>query len=269
MAIYSYFVYLMGEVGVLNAYGITDATALVTLEAQNIIPGFLKAILFFIITTLLLFILVGLTSRGERSSGGVYQSLGGKLALVALTGVTYLVALPKMRDDLGGWTALLSGIFFVLLITVFIFVKIPGLKSTFPSWGEGMLDSLLINDKDGTASLKRLLVAGAILSVIFVPTLGYFINYNSVATENHKIVKLTQINGISYDLVRQYSDKNIFIQIKDGAYVASYSIQRGGQLDEVNYRTEYLDGIDRSALFPKPESTKQVNELLRNFIKSR
>lgn len=170
---------------------------------------------------------------------------------------------------LGDLIALLVGVLFVLFMSIFIFVKIPGLKATLPSWGGGMLDRLLINDRDGEASLKRLLIAAAMLSIILIPILSYSINYNSVAVNRNRVVKITQINGINYDLVRQYSDKNIFIQIKDDAYVPNYTIQRGSRLDELNYRTEYFNSVDRSELFPKPEIAKRVNELLRDFIENR
>lgn len=210
-----------------------------------------------------------LTSRGSRPSGGVYQSLGGKLAAIILTCAAYLLFLSNMQDMLGDLIALLVGVLFVLFMSIFIFVKIPGLKATLPSWGEGMLDRLLINDRDGEASLKRLLIAAAMLSIILIPILSYSINYNSVAVKRNRVVKITQINGINYDLVRQYSDKNIFIQIKDDAYVPNYTIQRGSRLDELNYRTEYFNSVDRSELFPKPEIAKRVNELLRDFIENR
>jgi hypothetical protein len=47
--IYFYFVYLVGEVGLLSAYGIGDASSLVTLEVQNVIIGFFQAFIYFVI----------------------------------------------------------------------------------------------------------------------------------------------------------------------------------------------------------------------------
>lgn len=257
--VYSYFVYLIGEIGYLNAYGISDAGSLITLEVQNVILGLLQALAYFSIFILILIsvVLPSAMNRGKKSKFS--KTLRRKVLIFVLTSILSLSALPFFEDKFGKFGVGLSFALFVLITFILVFVKLPHLGRS----STDIIFKALSRFRDnGMRSSAKIVLVGLLLALVYVPIINYLVNYDKVAIASSQAVKIVDVSNSKYLLIKQYSDKNILVKYDNNSLSPNYIIQKG---EAINHTAYEIDNrvIDNNPLHLKSaEWIRLKNDLL-------
>lgn len=267
VVVYSYIVYLVGELGYLNAYGIGNASSLITLEVQNIIFGFLQALAYFLIVIVIMVaITFALEAVGKGKKNKLSTALRRKVILLLLTSLVLLTTLPMIEDITGKLGVAFFSVTLFIFFCLTIFLKLPGKNLTLIDLLDKIIPKALSkSDKASTPDSSRLFIFGLIVSVIYIPFVNYLVNYNSVSIPSYEPVRVVAAGGSEYVLIKQYSDKNLLVKIENNFLRPDYVIKRGAQLDNLNYVVENRR-VDNNMLYPRPEYVINLNNEIKRTL---
>lgn len=263
IVVYSYFVYLVGELGYLNAYGINNAASLVTLELQNVILGFLKAVLYFAVFIVLMVITMLPVFANKGNKKNIRESRRKKIFFFILTAIVAFIGIPYLEDRIGGMFAVIMWVTLIPVLFIVTFIKIPRIKLTLLDLTQKIMDKSLTQKSNESPDTKRMLLLAVAVSMVYVPIVNYIVSYNDVSITSSRLVSIVDMDNSKYLLIKQYSDKNVLIKINDNNIVPTYIIQRGDQLDKTKYSIENRD-VNNNSLFPKSQTLLRLNEAIRN-----
>lgn len=266
IVVYSYIVYLSGEVGYLNAYGITDPTSLIPLEIQSVIFGFLQGIVYFVtfVGVILLAMTLVVSKVGPKVS--IRDSKRIKTLLFLCTTTVALLEIPFLKDSYGSIVAIIMFLSLMVIIFLMIFARIPRTSSSFIGLVEILVEKFTRADNPRQSGSKRFFLLASTMAIVLVPLFSFAINYDRVSIESREqIIKIVTLNNRKYVLIRQYSDKNLLVQLEGNKLLPNYIILRGEQTAKVSYSLERKT-INRSSLFPKSSEVVQLGEYMHGLL---
>ena len=259
--VYSYVVYLAGELGYLHALGVTGGIALITLDIQGVILGLASA-LGYLIT--FLFIL----------GGGIYllnrlvlrvpylRRINSWAESTVIVGVLLAMVLPQAYTMWGRLGAALVAIF-VISITMATVIRWPGQqKSAQDTYLEGAYGTMKRYIKD--RKLRKITVL-AITIILTIPYVNYYFKYNEAALQTHKIAMTTAYQGSDYYIARTYSDKYILVQYDNHGLLPNYAVISKNEMGMIRFSAKEINA-NSARLHPKPSRLVQLTEFIKKAI---
>lgn len=257
--VFSYYVYVMGEYGYLQAYGVENPTSYITLEVQSIIFGFLIALFYFITFILLVVIFALLASHKNDKKRWINKE---KILFFALFCLLILISSPILIDKFGASLASLFTFIMMVLILIIIFVPLPKLKTSAYEQYNKLFRLLFKHSQNKVGKYKSLALLALIIAIIYTPFINYVISYNDVAATPYKNAQIISRNKAQYLIIRQYSDKIISVKISGDQLIPNYLVLRSDEMKDLQYIIESRH-FDLKALHPKSTPIIKANQMLK------
>ena len=239
LTIFSYFIFLLKETGYLNAFGFFDASGLIPLQVQSIIPSVFSIV---VLTVGVLSLSLGLTSLARFIVKKRGKRVRGTVMVVSLFFTIGLIELPLLieayfvgRGYFIEQIILLAG--FSLIF--FIILPVTQMGRTKKNYEFSLfsltkpLDKLLGKfSKEDTA---RVSIMVSVIFLMMLPLFAY--SYGYISANIQKNFFITSDGSVKYVLVRQYGNEIILAEIKNNEVLPSYKIEYLDSNHPINFYT--------------------------------